>query len=93
MIIKEFFLKRDDGVNLCRIYSDRKVQIQKIGTSEFYDEAIDIETATFKYLETNIKIKTYEEPVIEENTPPVVEEGDDTELTTDEIVAQLKEVF
>ena len=91
MIIKEFFLKRDDGVNLCRIYSDRKVQIQKSGTSEFYDEAIDIETATFKYLETNIKIKTYEEPIIEDNTPPV--EEDNTELTTDEIAAQLKEVF
>ena len=52
MIIREFYRTRKDGVNLYRTYSDNKVMIQKVGTDEVYDEAIDIETAPYVYEET-----------------------------------------
>lgn len=52
MIIKEFYKTRKDGVNLYRTYSDNGFKIQKVGTDEIYDEAIDVETALFVYTET-----------------------------------------
>ena len=61
MIIKEFYIRRKDGVNLYRTYSDKNVQIKKIGTNEFYDEAIDIEGASYQYEETDLPILTTEE--------------------------------
>ena len=57
MIVKEFYLTRKDGINLFRIYSTLGYQIQKIGTNEVYDEAIDVENSPFQYLETSIKIE------------------------------------
>lgn len=53
---KEFYRTRADGVNLYRTYSDEGFQIQKVGTDEVYDEAIDVERATFEYIETLTKI-------------------------------------
>lgn len=52
MIIKEFFKTREDGVNLYRTYSDANLKIQKVGTDEVYDEAIDVENAPYEYVET-----------------------------------------
>ena len=52
MIIKEFYEMRKDGVLLYRTYSDNGFKIQKVGTEEIYDEAIDVETALFVYAET-----------------------------------------
>ena len=52
MIIKEFYKTRKDGVNLYRTYSDNGFKIQKVGTDEIYDEAIDVENALFVYTET-----------------------------------------
>ena len=66
MIIKEFYTTRKDGVSLYRTYSDVNVQIRKIGTEEIYDEAIDIEGASYQYEETDIPIPTIEEEEIEE---------------------------
>ena len=57
MIIREFYSTRKDGINLYRIYSDKNVQIKKIGTNEIYYEAIDIEGAPYQYEETDILIK------------------------------------
>lgn len=57
MIVKEFYMTRSDGVNLHRTYSDKDVQIRKVGTDEIYDEAIDIEGAPFEYEETDIPIE------------------------------------
>ena len=48
MIIKEFFRTREDGVKLCRLYSDLGVYIKKVGTSEIYEEVFDVENAPFK---------------------------------------------
>lgn len=56
-IVKEFYSTRNDGVNLYRTYSDENYKIKKVGTNEIYDEAIDIETATYEYEETNLKIE------------------------------------
>lgn len=54
MIVKEFYKTRADGVNLVRTYSDKGMQIRKVGTDEVYDEAIDIENAPYTYEETDI---------------------------------------
>lgn len=57
MIVKEFYKTRKDGVNLYRNYSDKGLRIQKIGTDEIYDEAIDVEFANYEYVETDISIE------------------------------------
>jgi hypothetical protein len=59
MIVKVFYKKREDGVNLYRTYSDKGVQIRKVGTDEIYDEAVDVESAPFTYEETDIAIEDY----------------------------------
>lgn len=60
-IVKEFYRTRKDGVNLYRTYSDADMKIQKVGTDEIYDEAIDVEGAPFTYEETEIAIERDEE--------------------------------
>ena len=52
-IIREFYKTRNDGVKLYRTYSDEGYTIQKIGTEEVYEEAIDIENVNFEYEETS----------------------------------------
>lgn len=60
MIIKEYYRTRNDGVNLFRTYSDANFKIQKVGTDEVYDEAIDVEGAPYIYIETNEPIEPIE---------------------------------
>ncbi len=64
-IKKEFYKTRDDGVNLYRTFSDEGLQIQKVGTEEVYDEAIDVDGASYEYVETD-KLIGAEEEMIEE---------------------------
>ena len=52
MIIKEFYKKRKDGVDLYRTSSDKGVMIKKIGTDEEYVAAIDVDGSPFVYEET-----------------------------------------
>lgn len=59
MVIREFYLTREDGINLYRIYSDEGFEIQKVGTNEIYGESIDVEDADFEYIETKRKIPVY----------------------------------
>lgn len=59
-IVKEFYVTREDGVNLYKTYSDEGYQIRKIGTEEVYDEAIDIETSNYEYEETTEKVEMEE---------------------------------
>ena len=61
MIIKEFYRIRVDGVNLYKIYSDKKVYIQKEGSDFCYTTVIDVENAPFVYVETDKPIP--EKPV------------------------------
>jgi hypothetical protein len=56
MVVIEFYMQREDGVNLFRTYSDKGFEIQKMGTNEIYAEAIDVEDAGFEYVETRRKI-------------------------------------
>lgn len=60
-IIKEFYRIRNDGVNLYRTYSDNGYMIKKVGTEEIYEEAIDVENASYEYEETAQPIETLNE--------------------------------
>lgn len=46
---------------LKRTYSDSGKVIKKVGTEEFYSEAVDLITATFEYEETDKNIEKAEE--------------------------------
>lgn len=46
---------------LKRTYSDSGKMLNKIGTEEFYSEAVDLITATFEYEETDKNIEKAEE--------------------------------
>lgn len=62
-IIKEYYAIRKDKIKLYRTYSDNNKIIHKIGTSEEYIEAIDVENAPFEYEETDKDIpKIDDEP-------------------------------
>lgn len=52
MVRKEFYCKRDDGVNLYRSYSDERFYIIQDQTGAKYEEAIDVEGAPYTYTET-----------------------------------------
>lgn len=56
MIIKEFYKKRSDGINLYRTYSDSKLMIRQVETGNVYAEAIDVENAVYTYEETGMSI-------------------------------------
>lgn len=68
MVKREHFDTRSDGVKLIRTVSDQGMKIRKVGTDEVYDEAIDLESATYEYEETGWPVV-----ILEENTG---EEGD-----------------
>jgi hypothetical protein len=53
MIVKEFYRTREDGISLYRTYSTEGLKLRKVGTDEIYDEAIDIDTVSYKYEETD----------------------------------------
>jgi hypothetical protein len=57
-IVRELYKTREDGVNLYRTYSDKGYTIQKVGTEEVYEEAIDVENAPYEYEETTELIET-----------------------------------
>lgn len=57
MIKREFYKERNDGVKLYKTYSDENYRIQKVGTNEIYDEAIDVEGSNYEYIETDEKIE------------------------------------
>ena len=61
MIVKEFYRTREDSVDLFRTYSDKGLQIQKVGTDEVYEEAIDVENASYTYEETGDFKHAYKE--------------------------------
>ena len=68
MIIKEYYSTREDGVNLYRSFSDNGVMIRKLGTQQTYAEAIDVENAPYKYVETDIPIETSHNDDVQEPT-------------------------
>lgn len=60
MLVKEFYMQRQDGVNLYRTYCDKDFYIRKRGTDEIYQEAIDVENSHYEYEETDQKIEREE---------------------------------
>lgn len=60
-IVKEFYQTRKDGISLYKTYSDEQFIIHKIGTEEYYEEAIDMENTSYEYEETEEKIKKEED--------------------------------
>ena len=65
MLIKKFYLTRNDGVNLYRNYSDAGFYIRQNETGVEYAEAIDVENAPYTYTETDKPIETGDNAVID----------------------------
>ena len=57
MVKTEFYTQRKDGVNLYKTYSDANKYIRKVGTTEEYSEAIDVENSGYIYEETDKEIE------------------------------------
>ena len=67
MIVREFFITREDGVNLYKTFSDSNKYIVKEGEDFKYSEAIDVEDANFVYIETDEEIVEPENDLGSEN--------------------------
>ena len=74
MIKTEFYMTRDDGVNLYRTFSDSGMMIEQTDTGELYEEAIDIEGAAHTYAETDTPI--FDEDLTPEQTLDILLGGD-----------------
>ena len=57
MIKREFYEKRQDGVNLYRTFSDNGLYILQDQTGNEYEDAIDVENAPYTYSETDKPIE------------------------------------
>ena len=53
MIIREHYKTRTDGVELYKTYSDAGYLIRQAETGAEYDEAIDVDGASYTYTETD----------------------------------------
>jgi len=60
-IQREFYSTRLDGVKLYRTFSDAGKVIRQNETGEELDEAVDVETAEYTYMETDRDIEPHEE--------------------------------
>lgn len=56
-------ITREDGVQLVHAFSDERRYIRKVGTTEVYEDAIDIYPSAYQYVETEEYIP--EEPAEE----------------------------
>ena len=56
MIITEYYTTRQDGVELCRTYSNNNKMIYQNETGVVYSEAIDIMPCAYTYNETDMSI-------------------------------------
>ena len=69
MVITEFYLQRDDGVNLYHTYSDRNMMILQEQTGIEYSEAVDVENRGYTYKETDNPVEIPEESDNVSQTP------------------------
>ena len=49
-------------------------KIQKVGTDEIYDDAVDVEDAPYRYIETNIPVDTHTQESEETTEEPSEEQ-------------------
>ena len=61
MLQRDFYMKREDGVDLYRTYSDIDMMIEQTDTGALYEEAIDVADSRHMYRETDIPIEKPEE--------------------------------
>ena len=61
MIVREYYITRDDGVKLYKTYSDTNHYIKQLPTEVIYDIAIDVEDAPYTYVETENEVVTENE--------------------------------
>lgn len=62
MIKREYYkTRKKDGVKLYRTYSDENYKIKQIETGFIFDEAIDVESSTYTYEETDELIEIEDE--------------------------------
>lgn len=61
MIVRELHSTRKDGVKLYKTYSDANLYIRQIETGFIYDAAIDVETSSYTYEETDVEIGNEEQ--------------------------------
>ena len=71
MIKTEFYITRQDGVNLYRTYSDLNKKIKQVETGIIYDDAIDIQ-GKYTYIETDQPIEQQEEQPEPPDVPGVL---------------------
>lgn len=62
MIKREHYMTRADGVSLYITYSDAGYKIQQSPTGAIYDSAVDVETASYTYTETNEPVEIAVDP-------------------------------
>lgn len=62
MIVEEII---EDG-KFKRTYSDQGYQIQKVGTDEVYDEAVDLVSSQWTYSETSERVILEEDMILED---------------------------
>ena len=67
MIVRKFYITREDGVNLYRTYSDEGRVIKQNETGAEYAEAIDVATAPYTYSETDKFIEPMESDEISDS--------------------------
>ena len=60
MIRTDFFRTREDGVDLYRTYSDKKVMIVCDQNGNEYEEAVNVQNSGYTYTETDIPIPSEE---------------------------------
>ena len=56
-VIKELYGVRKDGVRLYRTYSNQNKKIKQLQTGIIYEDAVDVETANYSYIETDETIE------------------------------------
>lgn len=61
MIIREFFRIRKDGVKLYRNYSNEGFCVIQNETGIEYSEAVDVEDASYTYVESDKLIETLDD--------------------------------
>ena len=59
-IKRDFYMELADGTKLYRTYSDAGKQIIQNETGVLFDDAVDVEGATYTYSETDTDITTPE---------------------------------
>ena len=65
MIEPVYHSTRADGVRLFKRKSDLGVKIRKKGTDELYNDAIDVESSTDEYEETDVPVDVFPEEMEE----------------------------